>query len=110
MVSGNFDVVHLGHYRQLQFAKNQGTRLVVGIKAIGTKVELNDYELFKLNSVFSSGLVDAAFVYGCSIEEVIAHLRPSIVVKGREFIHSENVEKAAVEMHGGRLNFFLWRK
>ena len=105
-VSGRFNVLHPGHVRLLQFARECGDRLVVGVESdalAGTDAHVP--EALRLEGVRSCSFVDEAFVLRDSVVDTILNLRPSIVVKGREHERRHNDEKAAVEAYGGKLLF-----
>ena len=103
-VSGNFNVVHPGHLRLLNFAAECGDILVVGVKADSLGDALLPEQL-RLDGVRSIGIVDYAFILPESPDRLLCRLRPDIVVKGKEYEYSENIEKAAVETYGGKLIF-----
>ena len=104
-VSGKFNIVHPGHLRLLNFAKNCGDKLVVGLLADesdGVVVGFDDRKtavesLEAVNEVIvttSEGLVD-----------LLESLKPDVVVKGREYARQFNIEKETVKSYGGRLLF-----
>ena len=103
-LSGNFNVVHPGHFRLLNFAAECGDILVVGVNADGSGNTLVPQDL-RLESIRSIGLVDFAFLLAPPLEAFIAELKPHVVVKGKEFADSWNVEKEAVDAYGGKLLF-----
>ena len=103
-VSGNFNVVHPGHVRLLQFAADCGDFLVVGVldeASAGAAVPVD----MRLEGVQAISLVDFAFVLRDAPERFIAALRPSVVVKGKEYENQLNPEQAAVDAYGGKLLF-----
>jgi rfaE bifunctional protein kinase chain/domain len=103
-VSGNFNVVHPGHVRLLQFAADCGDFLAVGVldeTSPGAAVPVE----MRLEGVRAISLVDYAFVLRDTPERFIAELRPSVVVKGKEYENQLNPEKAAVDAYGGKLLF-----
>ena len=105
-VSGNFNVLHPGHLRLLRYARDCGEKLVVGVHS--DRVAGNDAhvpEHLRLEGVQSNSWVDEAFVMDAPVTEVIARLRPNVVVKGKEHESRFNPELAALEMYGGRLLF-----
>jgi len=103
-VSGNFNIVHPGHLRLLNFAAECGDRLVVGVHADATGMALLPEEL-RLEGLRSIGVVDYAFILRCPTEEFIRRLQPDTVVKGKEHETHFNPELEAVESYGGKLLF-----
>ena len=103
-ISGNFNVVHPGHIRMLNFAAECADSLVVGITPDGHPDTFVSQEL-RLENVKAIGLVDFACVMTVPVQEFIAGLKPDIVVKGKEHELQPNVEQAAVESYGGQLIF-----
>ena len=105
-VSGRFNVLHPGHVRLLQFARGCGDRLVVGVesdKLAGDGSHVPEH--LRLEGVRSCSYVDDAFLIESSVLESIGELQPAVVVKGREHEHRHNVEKAALDVYGGKLLF-----
>jgi rfaE bifunctional protein kinase chain/domain len=103
-VSGNFNIVHPGHLRLLQFAKDCGDFLVVGVSndsAASVKVPA----AMRLEGVRAIGIVDCAFLLQERPESLIRKFKPAVVVKGKEFENRHNPERDAVESYGGTLLF-----
>lgn len=103
-VHGNFNVLHPGHVRLLQFAKSNGTFLLVGVTpdgTVGTSIEAE----MRLDSIRAIGVVDLAFILQDSILDVIATLKPAVVAKGKEHEARHNAELATLDSYGGRLLF-----
>jgi rfaE bifunctional protein kinase chain/domain len=103
-VSGNFNVVHPGHVRLLNFAAECADFLVVAVNGQSSNGSLLPAEL-RLESVRSISFVDYAFVLRDRSEHIIEALKPAVVVKGKEFEGRFNVEQAAVDKYGGKLLF-----
>ena len=106
LVSGHFNVIHPGHLRLLRFAKACGDRLVVAVESdriAGNAAHVP--EQLRLEGVQSNSWVDEAFIMDEMVTEVIARLRPGIVVKGKEHELRFNPELAVLEQYGGRLLF-----
>ena len=103
-VSGNFNVVHPGHLRLLNFAASCGDYLVVGVQADGFD-GAHLPEALRLESVRSISTVDQAFILREPPERFIGRLRPAIVVKGKEHDDAPNPEQEVVEGYGGKLLF-----
>ena len=102
-VSGNFNIVHPGHLRLLQFAADCGDFLVVAVNADGAGVTVPAN--MRLEGVRAIGIVDFAFLLAAAPEAFIEQLKPDVVVKGKEFEEQFNAEKAVVEGYGGELLF-----
>lgn len=103
-VSGNFNVVHPGHLRLLQFAADCGDFLVVGVNGRHSRgADLP--EDMRLEGVRAISVVDFAFLLHETPERFITLLQPAVVVKGKEFEERDNAEKAAVDGYGGKLLF-----
>jgi rfaE bifunctional protein kinase chain/domain len=103
-VYGNFNVIHPGHLRLLNFAAECGDFLIVGVtrdNILGTIVP----EDFRLEGVKAISLVDSAFLMDGPVEKFIVDLKPHVVVKGKEFEHRLNPEKKLIESYGGKLLF-----
>ena len=112
---GCFDIVHPGHLRYLQFARQQGDVLVVSLtgddaieKSDGTRPyipqELRSENLAALEMVDVVVVVD-----GPTAEPVLTELKPDVYIKGREYEGSTHPgflkEKELVENQGGRVIF-----
>lgn len=105
-VSGSFNVLHPGHLRLLRFSKECGDRLIVGVYSDAIAgVAAHVPESLRLESIRSISWVDEAILIDESVTDLIARLRPSIVVKGREHEHSFNPELSVLEQYGGKLLF-----
>ena len=103
-VAGNFNVVHPGHLRVLNFAAECGQFLVVGVFDNQTEDTFLD-EKFRLEAIQSIGVVNAAFILQGDVEKYIAALKPEVVVKGKEHESKLNPERSCIESYGGRLLF-----
>jgi rfaE bifunctional protein kinase chain/domain len=106
LISGQFNVLHPGHLRLMQFAKAYGGRLVVAVMSdrIAGKGAHVPQDL-RLIGVQSNTLIDEAFIADEEINSVILRLRPDIVVKGKEHEIKFNPEHEALSSYGGRLVF-----
>lgn len=103
-VSGNFNIVHPGHLRLLNFAAQCGDFLVVGVHPDGHPGTLVAQE-HRLSAIESHGFVGYAFILDAPVATVIRLLRPDVVVKGKEHENLHNPERAAVDSYGGKLLF-----
>lgn len=103
-VSGNFNVIHPGHLRLLNFAAECGDFLVVGVTkddVSGTFVP----EHLRLEGVKAIGVVSFAFLLPVPAEDFIAVLKPHMVVKGKEHEAHFNPETSVIDGYGGKLIF-----
>lgn len=103
-VSGNFNVVHPGHFRLLNFASECADFLIVGVNSDNFPGAMIPQAL-RLESIQAIGCVDFAFTLTAVPEEFIAHLKPDIVVKGKEHEQHLNLEQAVIKSYGGKLLF-----
>ena len=103
-VSGNFNIIHPGHLRLLNFAAECGDILVVGVNADDVGAPLLPQHL-RLEGVRSIGVVDYAFTLPVRPEVFIERLKPAVVVKGKEHEEAFNSERNVVESYGGKLLF-----
>lgn len=103
-VSGNFNILHPGHLRLLQFAAGCGDFLVVGVhgnEAPGVTIPLD----MRVDGVKALSVVDYACRLPPRLDQFLTELRPQIIVKGKEHEGADNVEQALVESYGGKLLF-----
>jgi len=105
-VSGIFNILHPGHLRLLKYAREHGKRLVVGVISDDIAgIEAHVPESLRLEAVRLNALVDEAILITTSVNELIARLRPGVVVKGREHVQRFNPELAVLDEYQGRLLF-----
>jgi len=106
LVTGRFNVLHPGHQRLLGFAKEVGSKLIVGIvgdKLIGPNSPVP--EKIRLEGILNLAMVNEAFIFNDSIEEVIKKIQPNIIVKGKEHEKNINPEEKTLANIGGKLLF-----
>jgi len=106
MVFGTFNIVHPGHIRLFRFARELGDRLTVGVLSdvlAGSSCHVTEQN--RLEGVRANGYVDECFLVESSIRQVLEERRPGIVVKGKEFEGTANLEERIIESWGGRLVF-----
>ena len=106
LVIGNFDVLHPGHIRLLNFAKECGDRLTVAVNADKCMPQGSQItQSHRLEVIKSVVPVDEAFITELSPTELVNKLRPYAVVKGKEFEELDNPELTALNAYGGKLIF-----
>ncbi len=111
---GCFDMVHPGHIRYLQFARQQGDVLIVSLTGDSdmSKAGLHPYIPQDLRAENLAALMFVDYVYidpTPTAESLLMQLRPDVYVKGREYENSTDAgflaEKGVVEGYGGRIIF-----
>lgn len=103
-VSGNFNIIHPGHFRLLRFAKECGDYLVVGVldsKSLGAIVT----EELRLEGIESISWVDYGFILHDPPPSFVEELKPAFVVKGKEHEEKYNPEAEVLAKVGGKLIF-----
>lgn len=110
MATGVFDLLHIEHVMLLEWAKRQGSRLVVGVnsdesverlKGPGRPIIPYRHRVLMLESL---RCVDQ--VYGFNEDtpaELIATLRPDVLVKGHDYCNKPVPEAVILERWRGRL-------
>jgi rfaE bifunctional protein nucleotidyltransferase chain/domain len=110
LANGCFDVLHAGHVRYLQGARELGDLLVVAInsdqqvarlKGPGRPV-LAEQERAELVAALES--VDLVTIFSePTVEELLLKLRPDIHAKGRDYTEDTVPEREVVRSYGGRV-------
>lgn len=110
---GCFDIVHPGHLRYLEFARQQGDVLIVTVTGDHTTAE--GARAYTPQDIRAENLAALMFVDHVHIAEdptagkILGAVQPDIYVKGREFEHSRDAafaaERGVVESYGGRIIF-----
>jgi len=108
--NGCFDVLHVGHMHYLQFAREQGDLLVVGLNSDASILRLKGPgrpilpQAERVQNLASLGCVDYVVVFDEDTpEELIRAVRPDVLVKGEDWGPDEVVGRDFVESYGGRL-------
>jgi D-beta-D-heptose 7-phosphate kinase/D-beta-D-heptose 1-phosphate adenosyltransferase len=108
--NGCFDILHIGHIRYLQEARELGDYLVVAINSDESVRQLKGYprpfvtqdERAEMLAALES--VDYVTVYEeLTAEVVIRLLRPEVYVKGGDYKPDTIVEAPAVRSYGGQV-------
>ncbi len=104
-VAGNFNIVHPGHLRLINFAKSCGELLVVGLftdDSPGVIVGFDD----RREGLMSLESVDQVVNLGPNdLLDFINALRPEVMVKGKEHEFADNPERNIVLAYGGHFIF-----
>ncbi|MGL5123474.1 MAG: D-glycero-beta-D-manno-heptose 1-phosphate adenylyltransferase [Fusobacteriaceae bacterium] len=108
--NGCFDILHVGHLRYMNEAKNQGDILIVGINSDasvkrlkGTTRPINT-ETDRAEMLSGLKAVDFTVIFEEDTPiEIIGELKPSIHVKGGDYKKEDLPETAIVEKNGGEV-------
>jgi rfaE bifunctional protein nucleotidyltransferase chain/domain len=113
--NGCFDILHVGHVRNLQAAREQGDLLVVGLNSDASVRQLKGPTRPILPAVERAELlaalecVDAVIVFEELLPTTaIGRLQPDVHCKGADYAppHGKPIPEAAVvESYGGRIAF-----
>ena len=104
-VSGNFNIIHPGHLRLLNFAKSCGDRLVVGLFEDAEPGVLVPFELRQESLKSMNSVSDVVSLKLDQLADFISALKPHAVVKGKEHETGHNPERDVVRGYGGHLIF-----
>jgi D-glycero-beta-D-manno-heptose 1-phosphate adenylyltransferase len=113
--NGCFDLLHIGHIRSLQAARELGDVLVVGVNSDSSVRQLKGPERpivpdsERVEVLGALECVDYVIVFGEVTPEVaLARLKPEIHCKGDDYAppHGKPIPEAkTVESYGGRVEF-----
>ena len=103
-ISGNFNVLHPGHLRLINFAKENADLLVVSVN------NANSSDIFvpfktRIEALSELSKVDYIISNRGDIIEQINLLKPDFVIKGKEFESLNNLETDVLSSYGGELLF-----
>jgi rfaE bifunctional protein nucleotidyltransferase chain/domain len=111
---GCFDIVHPGHLRYLQFAREQGDILIVsltGDQGINKGVD-RPYipQELRAENLAALEIVDWVTIDShTTAAELLERVRPDIYIKGHEYANATDPrfqrEREIIEQHGGRVIF-----
>ena len=108
--NGCFDVLHLGHLRYLQAARQLGDLLVVAINSDSSVRQLKGEnrplvpEAERAEMLAGLGCVDYVVIFPeLTPIDLLSELKPNIHVKGGDYKLEQLVEKDVVEANGGKV-------
>jgi rfaE bifunctional protein nucleotidyltransferase chain/domain len=108
--NGVFDVLHVGHVRYLQQARNLGDRLVVGINTDNCTARLKGPmrpfvpEEERAELLAALRCVDYVTLFNESTPEaLLSTIKPDVHAKGGDYDVDNLPETATVRAHGGRV-------
>jgi rfaE bifunctional protein nucleotidyltransferase chain/domain len=108
--NGCFDILHPGHIRSLEQARELGDALIVGLNSDASVRQLKGAarpvlpEQERAEILASLECVDAVIIYDdLTPREVIARLLPDVLVKGGDWASDKIVGREEVKAAGGRV-------
>jgi rfaE bifunctional protein nucleotidyltransferase chain/domain len=108
--NGCFDVLHPGHIRTLEQARDLGDALVVGINSDASVRQLKgEYRPFipqneRAEILAAFECVDAVVIFDeLTPREIISALSPDVLVKGSDWAADKIIGREEVEAAGGRV-------
>lgn len=108
--NGCFDIIHLGHVKYFQFAKEQGDILVVGVNTDSSIRRLKGEKRPLINEVDRVGVLEEleSIDYLVRFDDdtpmrLIEAIAPDVLVKGADYSKEQVVGWDFVEKHGGRV-------
>ena len=108
--NGCFDVLHLGHLRYLQAAREVGDLLVVCVNSDGSVQALKGAdrplvpETERAELLAGLECVDYVTVFSeMDAKIILSQLKPDIHIKGGDYKTDEVIEREVVEANGGKV-------
>ena len=112
--NGCFDILHVGHLRYLEQAKDQGDILVIGVNSDASVRRLKgptrpiNSELDRAEILAGLRAVDYTVIFEEDTPvELIDELKPSIHVKGGDYKKEDLPETEVVERNGGEVRILM---
>lgn len=110
LANGCFDMIHAGHIRYLQGAKNLGGFLVVGLNSDAQVRDLKGNgrpfidERERAEIIAALRCVDAVTIFNeATVNELIDAIRPDLHAKGTDYTVDTVPERERVLSYGGRV-------
>ena len=108
--NGCFDILHIGHYEYLRFARRQGDLLIVGLNSDASVRRLKGPNRPITGEGERARILAALDVVDCVVifeedtpERIIEAVRPDVIVKGGDYRKEGVVGGKFVESYGGRV-------
>jgi len=110
LANGCFDVLHVGHVRYLEGAREMGDFLVVGINSDKQVARLKGTgrpfmpEAARAEIVASLSVVDVVTIFDePTVNELLLAIRPAVHAKGTDYTEETVPERDVVRSYGGRV-------
>jgi rfaE bifunctional protein kinase chain/domain len=101
LVTGVFNVLHPGHLRLLNFAKQCGTKLIVAVLSDRLASNLAHVkEEVRLESLQSISWLDETLIYDVNSLDLIKRIKPNVIVMGKEHEKFRNEEDKELKKNG----------
>jgi len=108
--NGCFDILHVGHYEYLKFARQQGDMLIVGLNTDDSVRRLKGPDRPITGQDERARILGALDVVDCVVIfdddtplRLIETIKPDVLVKGADYTRDTVVGADFVESHGGRV-------
>ena len=108
--NGCFDLIHVGHIRYLQKARELGDVLIVGINGDSCVTMLKGEgrplqpEAERAEIIASMDCVDYVLLFDApTVDGILKELRPDVHAKGTDYTEESVPEKETVRAYGGRV-------
>lgn len=112
--NGCFDILHVGHLRYLEQAREQGDLLVIGVNSDASVKRLKgptrpiNSEMDRAEMLAGLKAVDYTVIFTEDTPvEIIDELKPSIHVKGGDYKKEDLPETEVVERNGGEVRILM---
>lgn len=110
--NGCFDILHVGHVRYLQEAKNLGDVLIIGLNTDASVKRLKgdsrpvNNENDRAEVLSALNMVDYVVLFGEDTPvSILSQIQPDIHVKGGDYNVENLPEAKTIQEHGGKLVF-----
>ncbi|MBD2103281.1 D-glycero-beta-D-manno-heptose 1-phosphate adenylyltransferase [Leptolyngbya sp. FACHB-261] len=110
LTNGCFDLLHAGHVRYLQAARQLGQALVIGLNSDSSVQQLKGTsrpivpDAQRAEVLAALGCVDAVVIFPQrTAATLVETLRPAIYAKGGDYTPATLPEAAIVQAYGGRV-------
>ena len=108
--NGCFDILHVGHVRYLQAARDEGELLIVGLNGDRSVARLKGAgrplipELERAEMLAAFFCVDFITIFDEeTVDRLLLELKPDVHAKGTDYTVESVPEKETVESYGGRI-------
>jgi rfaE bifunctional protein nucleotidyltransferase chain/domain len=110
LANGCFDLLHVGHIRYLEGAKNLGGKLIVAINSDASVRHIKGHgrplmpASERAEILAALACVDAVVVFDePDVRSLIREIRPDVQAKGTDYAEDNVPERAEVLAYGGRV-------